>query len=154
MSCLWGLLLIQFSQFFNNILSIKCWQPKGSLECFWNCILVDEIQKSGNNRCGWKDRNSRDRQMWVQIRIQLLTTWPWESFLTLRVRFSYLWYKKSPEQWELPVEALINVPHLLDILCMFVRRTHVHLHCMKCCMGNRRLLIAFALEELKMLLIE
>lgn len=139
---------------FNNILSIKCWQfNQGSLKCF-ETVLVDEIQKSGNHRCGWKGMDSRDRQIWAQLRIQLLLTmWPWESFLTLRVKVSYLWYKKHQEHWGLAVRVLTNIPHLLGIFHVFIC-AHAHLHCTRCCVGNRRPLLAFALRELKMLLVE
>lgn len=107
---------------FNNILSIKRWQSKGSLECFWNCILVDEIQKSGNHRCGWKDRNSRDRQMWVQIRIQLLTTWPWESFLTPSDFGFPICDIRSPQNNGDFLEALKCSPSLRHTL--YVCKTH------------------------------
>lgn len=83
----------------NNSFSIKCWQPNwGSLEYF-ESALVDEIQKSlatmavaertwapGTDRHGLKSGFN-----------YLFTMWPWESFLTLRVQVSFLWYTKSPE---------------------------------------------------------
>lgn len=149
-----GLLLGQHSQF----LTISFQQNVGNsirvpLSVF-ETVLVGEIQKSGNHSCGWKGMDSRDRQIWAQIRIQLLLTmWPWESFLTLRVQVSYLWYEKPQEHWGHPVRVLTNIPHLLDIFHVFIC-AHAHLHCTRCCVGNRRPLIAFALKELKMLLVE
>lgn len=84
----------------------------------------------------------------------LFTVWRWASFLTLRVQVSCLWHTQVPRTAGTSYGSTHQryCPSFRNISCVCIC-TYVHLCCMRCYMGNGRSLIAFALKELKMLLV-